>query len=361
MKKYRVAIVGLGRMGSIIDEQLSPNDRPFSIAASCRASTRLELVAGADTLQERREAFREKWGINALYEDYQEMVEQEQPDLVAVCTTATGLAKPARRSPSIDFKEDSHADLAVQVANTGTPMLYVEKAMACSMNKADEVLEACRKHGTKFNTGVIRRFDNRYQVLREAIERGEIGEPKVAVHYGPTNLMHGHIHSIDTISYLLGDPTITAVRGELKPRDLKIENNRLEEDPFATYQIAFGNGVEALTVPAGQWELEVIGTEGSIRSTNNGERVALQKVRQAADLNKQWEEAPVPKVERKSATVACLEDLVDAYESGEPSLGNAEVTHHITESCLAVAVSHEQGGRWVQLPIENRDLYIFHV
>ncbi len=76
MKTYRVAIVGLGRMGSTLDQ---------SIASASRASQRLEVVAGAETIPERRAAFREKWGIEAVYEDYQEMIEKEKPDLVGVC------------------------------------------------------------------------------------------------------------------------------------------------------------------------------------------------------------------------------------------------------------------------------------
>ncbi|MCH8139471.1 MAG: hypothetical protein IH926_11090 [Proteobacteria bacterium] len=48
MKTYRVAVGGLGRMGSTID---------ISIANACAASDRLELGAGADTLPERRDAF----------------------------------------------------------------------------------------------------------------------------------------------------------------------------------------------------------------------------------------------------------------------------------------------------------------
>ena len=60
-------------------------------------------------------------------------------------------------------------------------------------------------------------------------------------------------------------------------------------------------------------------------------------------------------------TLTCLEDLVDALESKRPSLGNVDVTHNITEACLAIADSHRRGGAWVQLPMENRDLYVFHV
>ena len=76
---------------------------PYSIAAACRASRRLEVVAGADLRAERREAFGERWSVPALYADYRQMVAQEAPDLVAVCSTASGLQKPASEAPAQSF------------------------------------------------------------------------------------------------------------------------------------------------------------------------------------------------------------------------------------------------------------------
>ena len=358
MKPYRAAIIGLGRMGSTIDDEVTDVERPFSIASSCHANERLELVAGADLLPERRAAFRERWGVEALYEDYMEMIDQERPDLVAVCTTATGLQKPGDRAPSPDFRGDSHAEIAVDAANAGVPMLFVEKAMACSVRAADEVLAACTEHGTLFNTGVMRRFNPLYHELRAMIERGDIGKPMAAVHHARTTLMHGHIHAIDTLSYLLGDPAIESVRGELQPRDLQIENDRLDEDPFATFEVAFSGGAVGLAVPAGNWEYEVLGSEGSVRSLNNGRGMIR---RRASGQPFTWDHMPVPDADPSGWGFNILKDLVDAYESGRPSLGNVEVTHHITEACIAIAESHRRGGTWVSLPLESRDLYVFHV
>ena len=363
MKTYRVAIIGLGRMGSTIDEE-NPALAPYSIPACCRASERLEVVAGSDLLQERREAFGEKWGVTALYGDYLEMIEKERPDLVAVTTRGTSLPKPANRAPSRDFREDSHAELGTSVAEAGVPMLYLEKAIACTVRGADSLLEACRKNRTVFNAGVLRRFCSWADVTRGAIERGEIGEPRVVAHYGSCSLMHAHVHSIDTVSYLLGDPEIVAVRGELQPREMKIEDNRLDEDPRATFHIVFANGVEAYSVPFGPVETEVVGTENSIRASNTlvGDQATVHLRSSAAgDRRSAWKSLPVPPIPGGSCTVACLEDLVDSYESGRPTKANIEVSHRVAEALLAVAESHRQGGAWVELPVENRDLYVFHV
>jgi len=352
MKTYRVAIVGLGRMGSTLD---------MSIAAAAKESQRLEVVAGAEILAERREAFKATSGLDSVYQDYTEMVEKESPDLVAICTTGTGLQKPIKIAPSKDFVGDSHADDALNVINAGVPMLFVEKAMSSSLAKADAVLEACRAHGTKYGSGLLRRHNNRYKTVRKVIEDGEIGEVTTAVFFGTSDLMHGHTHTIDTISFLLGDPKISAVRGDLVPRDMKIVGNRIESDPLATYQLQFENGVQASTVPGGQFEFEIIGKEGSVRLMKDASR-AVMRTRTAPDEGPP-QMVDIPLVDRRRVlnTTACLEDLVDAYEQGRPARGDIEVTHHITEACIGVAESHAQGGRWIELPLGNREMYIYHV
>ena len=360
MKTYRVAIVGLGRAGSTLDDEMG--GLPRSVAGACAASDRLECVAGADINPDRVEAFKTRWGVDSGYEDYKDMIEQEKPDLVAVCTTATGLPKPGRQAPSRDYFEDAHADISAYAANQGIPLVYSEKAMACSMVKADAVRDACHKHGTVFNTGVLRRFTANYQVMRGLIKEGAIGEPVTAVHYASSNLLHGHIHSIDTLSYLLGDPGVKEIRGQLLPRDLKIEDNRLDEDPDSNFQLEFDNGVTGWTVPAGGWEFEVLGTEGAVRSESSSRQVSLREAVRGSSRRALWEPADLPPIDEKQGpVVTALEDMVDAYESGRPSLGNIDVTHHITEAVLAIAESHRRGGEWLQLPIDNRDLYVFHV
>ncbi len=356
MTTCRVGVIGLGRMGSTIDDE-GHSSLPYSIAASARASNRFELAAGCDLRAERRSDFTERWGVKAVYEDFREMVGQEKPDLVAVCTTATGLQKPGRETPDPSFRGDSHADLAVALADLAVPMLYVEKAMACSMKRADDIRDAVKRNGTLFNTGVLRRFDNRYDVVRDAVLGGRIGEPKVVVHYASSSLLHGHIHSIDTVSWLIGDPAITHVRGELEPPDYVIEDGHVPFDPPATYQLRFAGGVEAWSVPAGPWEFEVLGSEGTVRSLGNGAGASLR----LSTGGRSWIEAELPAVEPRSTVIDCLEDLLDAHEQGRPTRGHIDVTHHITEACLAVAESHRRGGRWVELPGVDRGLYVFHV
>lgn len=335
-------------MGSTICEEVVGYEAfklPYSIAGACAASDRLELACGCDILAEKREAFREKWGCEALYADLEEMIRQERPDLVAVCT-----------------KGENHAQLAVAVAEAGVPMMYLEKAMACSMTEADAVREAVEHDRTVFNTGVLRRFGDHYQAVRRMVqEEGRIGKPRAVIQLSAGTLLHSNIHAVDFAMFMLGEPRAVRVRGELSPRDIQFTDNRLDQDPPATYQVEFEDGTQAWQVPFGNYDTAIYGDAGMIATLNNGRDFAM---RLPEDPPRKWPRLVPTPLEiplTRSATVACLEDLVEAHETGRPTLNNIEIAHHSTEICLAVAESHRQGGKWIDLPLENRDLYVWHV
>lgn len=345
MRKYRAGIIGLGRMGSTIDDEFPGAPfLPYSVAAACRAHPKIELVAGADIDPERRRAFAERWGVKAVYEDFQEMLAKEDLDLVAVTT-----------------RGDTHASIAA-VAATAVPMLYCEKAIACSMAEADALLQACRESGTKFNSGTLKRFHPRYRQARELVLSGAVGEPLAAVYWARRSpLMHMHIHSIDAIMFMLGDPKIRRVRGTLRG-DVRFAGHRLDQDPDALYQIEFENGVLAQVVPAGALDYEIAGTQGAVRVENNGAAVRLRRQDENSPVRwPVWTERPVPFVDAGSGTLAALNDLIEAYEQDRPTANPIELAHRATEACLAVAESHRLGGVWMDLPLANRDLYVWHV
>ena len=320
LKTYRVGIIGLGRMGSTICEEVVGYEAfrlPYSIAGACGASDRLELACGSDILSEKRDAFREKWGCEALYADFEEMLRQERPDLVAICT-----------------KGDTHAELAVAVAEAGAPMMYLEKAMACSMTEADAVREAVERNETVFNTGVLRRFKDHYQAMRRMVQEGEIGAPQAVVQLSAGSLLHSNIHAVDFAMFMLGEPQAARVRGELSPRDIQFTNNRLERDPSATYQVEFEDGTQAWQVPFGNHDVAVYGAEGLVAALNNGMDFAWRRPEQPPKKWPRLVPAPLDLPLTRSATVACLEDLVEAHETGRATLNPIGVAHHATEICL---------------------------
>ena len=86
---YRGAVVGCGRMGSTIDDEHIGNATlpwPWAHAPAMIEARGVDLVAGADVDQAKLDDFKRRWGTEALYTDYREMVEKEQPDIVCLTT-----------------------------------------------------------------------------------------------------------------------------------------------------------------------------------------------------------------------------------------------------------------------------------
>ena len=78
---YRAAVIGLGRMGSTFDDEITQGGSiflPYCHAPTYHAATNIELVSGADPHDEQRQIFGQRWGLDEghLYADYRQMLRQ---------------------------------------------------------------------------------------------------------------------------------------------------------------------------------------------------------------------------------------------------------------------------------------------
>ena len=79
-------------------------------------------------------------------------------------------------------------------------ILYVEKAIACSPIATDGILGARKANGTILNTGLLKHFDGRFDIVNDVIARGGIGKPTHMVAFTRCNtLIDIHIHSMDML------------------------------------------------------------------------------------------------------------------------------------------------------------------
>ena len=93
MTTYRAGVIGLGRMGSTFDDEITQGGSiflPYCHGPTYHAAPNVELAAGADLHAEQAAIFGERWGLSSdhIYGDYREMLEKENLDIVSVCTTA---------------------------------------------------------------------------------------------------------------------------------------------------------------------------------------------------------------------------------------------------------------------------------
>ena len=362
MQRYRVAIVGTGRMAGLIEDELAGRDLPLPYGhfPAYEAIEQTEVVAVANRGRERLERFARRFGIPAekTYLDYREMIEQEQPDIVSVTTPSFARAEPI-----------------VFAAEHGVRGIYAEKGLCASLEEADRIVEAVTRHEVAFNWGAMRRHHSGYIQLRDAIAAGEIGEPRRATMYFYTDLIKHHPHTLDTVSLLLGDPKPEWVEGRLvEPGDQLAASLKrplptydaagkrfvpppgmeIADPMVGFFRVGYVGGAEAAFVPYGRFEVDVVGDKGRAFAWNNGARFGLW--RGPAPGEPAIERAFQPAGE--TPTVNTIRDIIRELETGQRTTGSIDVTMQSVEVQFGLAQSHLEGGQRVPLPMADRTLYI---
>lgn len=151
MKKFKVAVVGCGRIAYKHVEGVVGNHEQCEIVAFC--DTLIEKS------EQRRDEYKEKTGFNAsVYADYKDMIEKEEIDIVAIST-----------------ESGYHAEIGLYCMGKGKH-LVVEKPMALSTKDADMMIEMAKKQNVKLCVCHQNRFNPPIQKLRTAVEKEAFGK-----------------------------------------------------------------------------------------------------------------------------------------------------------------------------------------
>ena len=145
MKKYRVAVIGVGsiaRMRHLPEYQANPH---------------VEIVAVCDIVPERVEETAAQYGAKA-FTDYQELLDQVKPDIVSVC-----------------LPNYLHAPVSIAALEAGAHVLC-EKPMATSTEEGEAMIKAAKENNRKLMIAHNQRFVASHQKAKELIEAGELGK-----------------------------------------------------------------------------------------------------------------------------------------------------------------------------------------
>ena len=161
MARLKAAVIGLGRIASTIDEELGDFDGvefPYGHIPCYMSMPEIEVVGMSDTWVEQREAAGAKWGFEALYSDYRQMLEETRPDIVSVCTSA----KP-------------RADILLEIANGGYGVraIWAEKPITLSLAEADAAIDACKQANIALAINCTRCWRDDYLQVKAGIGRSQ--------------------------------------------------------------------------------------------------------------------------------------------------------------------------------------------
>ena len=348
-KQYRAAVIGLGRMGSTFDDEKSAWDRaPRPHAHTpCYRAAGVEVVAGADPHDGQREAYRRKWGIEALYADYREMLEREQPDILSICTTA----KPRAR-------------ILLDAVETGAPRglkaIWAEKPISISLAEADEMVAACQRAGIALAIGCSRAWSPMYNRMRELIDEGELGDLLQVIGFGQAGVSHNGSHLLTTVNRL-AKGRVQWVFGHMESDEAAAGDVDLEGNGYLHYDNGVQGFVRMTACGGANWEIEVIGTQGMLRAIADAQQVQFYKTIESSLEGRRAEPAqhifPLPGASHSSNTRTVL-DLITCIETGKEPNCSGDDGRHALEVAIAMRESHRRGGTRVALPLADRSLHI---
>ena len=202
-KKFRVAMVGCGGISKTHMNALLTMDD-------------VEVVAGVDIEPFKLDAFKNQWGVEKLYTDWNQMLAEVKPDGVDICTP-----NGVHRQPAID------------ALNAGAHVIC-EKPMAMNPAECQAMIDAAEKNNRTFTIGFQYRYHPNTQFLKRAADAGTFGDimfvrcqalrrrgiPNWGV-FGQKHLQGGGpmidigVHVIEMAHYVMGRPKPVAATGNV--------------------------------------------------------------------------------------------------------------------------------------------------
>ena len=348
MAPYKAAVIGLGRMGSTFDDEITQGGSiflPYCHTPAYVASPLTTLVAGADPHDEQRSIYGERWGLNNghLYTDYREMLEQESPDVVSVCTTAR-----------------VRAEILIEVARSGAKAIWAEKPLALTLEEADEMVAICDELGVRVAINTARRYNPYFAHIRGRIDRGELGDILQVNVHAQCGLSHNGSHAIDALRFLAQNGNVEWVFGEMESDEAAAG----EDDLMGNGYLAFDNGIRGFlrSTPCGvaNWDTDVIGTEGRARTMymcSGAEYTHLAEGGLRGRGVPVRSSVPFP-ASPEGMGITIIRDLLESVEQKRRPRSSIHDGHQSLEIAMALRESHRRGGQRVDLPLANRSLRI---
>jgi UDP-N-acetylglucosamine 3-dehydrogenase len=185
----------------------------------------VELAVIADEDADRGKAVAEQFGTEWVA-DYRDALSRDDIDCVVICS-----------------ENVRHKELTVAAAEAGKHVLC-EKPLATTVEDAQAMIDACRKHGVKLQTAFPVRFNAAIVGLRDAIKAGAIGQPLVISARNPGTcpgswfvdpalsdggaVIDHTVHVVDVLRWIF-DAEVTEVYAEIDTRmhDIPVDDTGL--------------------------------------------------------------------------------------------------------------------------------------
>jgi predicted dehydrogenase len=245
----KIGIVGLGRWARVLSRAAKKSDK-------------FKIVAGYSRSEEKRQAFEAELGITAV------------PDM------KTMLSDPEIKGVILTVPNEQHLPVAEEVAKAGKHV-YTEKPIANTLENGLKLEALQQKYGVKVMVGHSARLLKGTRMIKEAIERGELGTVALieanfsnerALELTPDTwrwykdkapggpLSQLAIHQFDAIHYLGGEISeVSSMASKLSPVGAEVDDQSMTLVKFADGKVAY---IGSCWTSPGIYSIRVFGSKG---------------------------------------------------------------------------------------------------
>lgn len=345
----KYTIIGCGR--------ISPNH----IAAA--KANNLEIVAICDIVETNMDEKIKKFDLSTdvkKYTNYKEMLEQESPELVAICT-----------------ESGKHAQIALDCLDYGCNVI-IEKPIALSLADANRIIDKADEKGLKVCACHQNRFNKSILKIRDAVEKQRFGR----MFYGTAHvrwnrgyeyysrakwrgtweqdggaLMNQCIHNIDLLRWMMGDEI-----DEVVGMTAKLNHDYIQAEDLGIALIKFKNGaygvIEGTTdiYPQNLEEtLYLFGEKGTVKAGGHSVNIIEEwrfsdLLDDPEDVKRDYHENP-PNVYGFGHT-PLYADVIEAIQNNRQPKVDARAGKRALELVLAIYKSAYEG-KIIKFPLEE--------
>lgn len=329
---YRSAIIGCGRIGSEFGKE--------SHAGAYTDFNRTELIAVCDLDKNKLKASQKQWKVPSAYQDYEEMLEKENIDILSVCTLS-----------------QSHLAIIKKAVEHDIKAIYCEKPIAETLEEADQIIEFCKAKDILLIINHQRRFNKFFRALRKSIQSGQFGNCQAATVYYTRGIANTGSHIFDLLRFLIGD-------AEWVWADYSKAKSSNESDPNLDGIVAFKNGAKAMLQACNDKnyliiEFDLLMEKGRFRIGSEVEYFKSAKSNNLLGLNMLLKDS-LP-FKEKLGTISLLdgiEHIVDCLEGKEEPLSTGEDGYAALELIVGFHKSAQNNGAKIKFPLKEKSIRI---
>ncbi len=183
-RRYKAAIIGAGNIAALFDDP--QNKEVLTHAHAYSFHPGFELCGFVDVDEKKAKFAASRWGGRA-YRTIDELLNQEQPEIISICTP-----------------DETHAKVVKQLEEKNILGGILEKPLAVGLVDASAIAASSLVKKGKFIVNYSRLFVPEFQKLKQDYRRGTYGRLIAANGYYGKGLIHNGSHMISLLSWLFG-------------------------------------------------------------------------------------------------------------------------------------------------------------